>query len=376
MKILYIGSAESKELFQKALGNTAVLTSEKNSDACLIEITDTATLFRLPKKFAVPTYFYLTVKDRKIIEAMKEFKISGIFFPPLKADDVKKKFLGATKSKNGSKSTINEFDTLKAKIIAKAENIPPLPTLARDLISLTRNDKSQMKDFIEKIKMDQGLSSRIIKLVNSPFYGLRQDVSSLDRATVLLGLNTLKNLALAISTEQFFSKNFSLYKSTGQKLWDHSFLVARLCELLAKVADEDEDSLYLAGLMHDIGKTVLVDFLVKEVDGTEDEVAQLGTDHSAVGELVLSKWAVVNLIVDAVRQHHQPPTTKFNAVLYYANELAKKHGAYKVVEDASTALNCTTEELAEAISPIFTAISEEGENNEQDKQDEHSEETY
>lgn len=360
MKILYIGSAKSRELFQQALGSSAELTAEKNADACLIEVNDASTLFRLPKKFSVPTYFYITVKDRKIIEVLKDFKISGIFFPPLKPDDVRKKF-AVKPPENSSAVSGNEFDTLKAKIIAKAENIPPLPALAKELVRLTRNDKTQMKDFIEKIKMDQGLSSRIIKLVNSPFYGLRQDVSSIDRATVLLGLNTVKNLALAISTAHFFNKNFCLYKTTGQDLWDHSFLVARLSEILAKTCGMDEDALYLAGLMHDIGKTVLVDFLVKEAETVEDEISQLGTDHCAIGELVLTKWSVVQPIAEAVRSHHTNSQDRFKAVVYFANRLALEENYAEAAEDASIALGVSHSEILEMVSPVLDAVAQEEE---------------
>ncbi|PLX70590.1 MAG: hypothetical protein C0602_03525 [Denitrovibrio sp.] len=369
MKILYIGSAKSKELFEEALGNTAQLTTEKNADACLIEVNDTATLFKLPKQFGVPTYFYITVKDKKIIEVLKDFKISGIFFPPLKPDEVRRKFT-IKKPEKSAKTGGNEFDTLKAKIIAKAENIPPLPALARELVRLTRSDKTQMKDFINKIKRDQGLSSRIIKLVNSPFYGLRQDVASIDRATVLLGLNTVKNLALAISTSQFYDKNFSMYKSNGTAMWEHSFLVARLCESLGKACSLDEDSLYLAGLMHDIGKTVLVDFLVKEVDSTEDEIKLLGTDHTSVGELVLSKWSVVQVITEAVRGHHSNSPDKFKAVLYFANIFAHEEDYSEAAEDASMALELPHSEIMEIVRPLLEAVDdkEEGE-------DEASEET-
>jgi len=363
MKILYIGSAKSKELFQQALGNTAQLTSEKNADACLIEVADTATLFKLPKQFGVPTYFYITVKDRKIIEVLKDFKISGIFFPPLKPEEIQKKF-AVKQPDSAPKMTGNEFDTLKAKIIAKAENIPPLPALARELVRLTRNDSTKMKDFIEKIKMDQGLSSRIIKLVNSPFYGLRQDVASIDRATVLLGINTVKNLALAISTAQFYNKNFSMYKSTGSQMWDHSFLVARLCEILGKACEQDEDALYLAGLMHDIGKTVLVDFLVKEVNGVEDEVNQLGTDHCAVGELVLSKWSVAASITDAVRTHHSNSQDKFKAVVYFANKLAAEEDFENAAEDAAMALGLPFDEVMNLVSPVLKTVEDEEETGE------------
>lgn len=368
MKILYIGSNASKELFQKALGTSAVLSSDKNSEACLIEVSDTATLFKLPKQFSVPTYFYLTVKDRKVIEILKDFKISGIFVPPLKPEEIRKKLAGKP-VENNSKVNGSEFDTLKAKIIAKAENIPPLPALAKELVRLTRNDKTQMKDFIEKIKMDQGMSSRIIKLVNSPFYGLRQDVASIDRATVLLGLNTVKNLALAISTEQFFSKNFSLYKSTGQQLWDHSFLVARLAELLAKECEEDEDALYLAGLMHDIGKTVLVDFLVKEVDNPEEEKTQLGTDHAAIGELVLRKWAVVGKIAEAVRVHHIRPEEKFNGILCYANLLAITDDLERTADKAGKFLDLPAEAIINLVHPVLKAVNPDEESDNEDTEE-------
>jgi len=368
MNILFIGSNESRDTFQQALGSAATLTKDKNASACIIEINDTNTLYRMPKQFNVPTYFYITVKDRKLLESLKDFRISGIFFPPLKPDEIRNK-LAVKPQENPPKISGSEFDTLKAKIIAKAENIPPLPALARELVRLTRNDKTQMKDFINKIKMDQGLSSRIIKLVNSPFYGLRQDVSSIDRAIVLLGLNTVKNLALAISTAQFYNKNFSLYKTTGIELWDHSFLVARLCEIMGKACELDEDALYLAGLMHDIGKTVLVDFLVQECESIEDERKQLGTDHCAIGELVLGKWSVVQMITDAVRSHHTSSHDKFDTVLFYANKISLADDYTETVEDASMALELPHETLMGLIAPVLEAVNQEQEGADEDPEE-------
>jgi len=360
MKVLVIGSPESKSVFQKALSGHADITADKDADACVIEIADASSLFRLPKKFGIPTFFYITKKDRQIIEGLKDFKISGIFFPPLKREDIVKKLTGNAIPQDSAKD--NEFDTLKAKIIAKAENIPPLPALARELVRLTRNDQTKMKDFVNQIKKDQGLSARIIKLVNSPFYGLRQEISSIDRATVLMGINTVKNLALAVSTESFYNKNFSLFKTTGQDIWHHSFVVARLCEAMGKAAGEDEDALYLAGLMHDMGKTVIVDFLVKEVSGIEDERAQLGTDHCAVGELVLTKWSVVKSIAESVRMHHTPGRDKFCQILYYANRIHNSRRDEEEMrdnlDDCALALGMSPDALSALILPILEAEEE------------------
>ncbi len=135
--------------------------------------------------------------------------------------------------------------------------------------------------------------------------------------------------------------------------------MARLSELLGKAAGEDEDALYLAGLMHDIGKTVLVDFLVKEASTIEEELAQLGTDHTTIGELVLSKWSVANHITDAVRSHHSNSKDKFKAVLYFANRIALEEEYTYAVEDASMALGISYDDILDIISPILESENKE-----------------
>jgi putative nucleotidyltransferase with HDIG domain len=367
MKILFVGSNEGKDAFRQILAGSAILSNEKDADACIVEISNVSALFKLPKTFGIPTFFYITKKDQKLFETIKEFKISGIFFPPLKKEEVTKKLLVSPKVKPAP--VTDQFDTLKAKIIAKAENIPPLPSLAKELVRLTRNDKTKMKDFVTKIKMDQGLSSRIIRLANSPFYGLRQEVASIDRATVLLGINTVKNLALAVSTELFYNKNFRLYHTTGKRLWEHALIVAQLCEAIGKEAGEDEDALYLAGLMHDIGKTVVVDFLVKEVSSIHDERDQLGVDHATIGELILSKWSVTKRITDAVRNHHSLNRDKFRSIVYFSNILAETENIEDVAEDAAAATGLAPDKVINIAKEILIIEEEE------EKEDDNTEET-
>ena len=332
---------------------------QADAEACFIEIATVEALYKLPKKFKIPTYFFVSTKDREILENISGFAISGLFFPPFRRADMLNKLDLSQKHDSGLKTEDN-FDIMRAKIIAKAENIPALPNLAKELIRLTRSDNAQLKDFVIKIKKDQGLSSKIIKLVNSPFYGLRKDVNSIDRATVLLGVNTVKNLALAVSTELYYNKDFGLYNIDGKELWRHSFSVALLCEAFAKRAGEDTDALYLAGLMHDIGKTILVDFLVKEVDGVADEKKQLGMEHSQVGAMVLEKWAVLSDIVNAVKEHHAAPTSKFSKILYYANKIdsdEENRGDY--IQTLSMEISVPQEQLQADVELILTTPEEE-----------------
>lgn len=320
MVIRFIGSDSYYQNLKLALmSNAKVVQADVDVEIEVYEVSSLKDLYSIPKTFKHPTFFFITIKDESIYSQIKEYPIKGIFFPPINADSLMEKFKSVSSS-TPSRS-IEEYNTIRIKILAKAESIPPLPTLAEQLIRLTRSNSSTLKEVCNKIKMDQGISSKVIRLINSPFYGIKQDISSIDRATVLLGFNTVKNIAAAICMEDFYSKPFNMYKTTGKEIWAHSYKTACICQLIAKELNLDEEALYMAGLLHDVGKIVMTDFLVKEVDTIEDEKRQLGMDHTEVSALILKKWSVINDIVDAVKNHHDVTTTNFSKTLYYANEL-------------------------------------------------------
>lgn len=93
--------------------------------------------------------------------------------------------------------------------------------------------------------------------------------------------------------------------------------------MIAKKLKIDTDSSYLAGLMHDIGKVVLVDFLVKEVKNSDDEKHQTGLTHPEVAAFVLEKWNIGKQIINSVLNHHTMTDNNFNIILYYANLIEK-----------------------------------------------------
>lgn len=356
MKICLKGSASAQSMFNLCLDGNAEFVPYSDAELCIVEVNSVDILFKAPKKFSMNTYFYVTSKDPQIMDNIKDFNIAGIFFPPLKKEDVLKKLIASSKHNSGTARSGDNFDVIKAKIIAKAENIPALPELARDVLKLTRQENSQLKDFVEKIKKDQGLSSKIIKLVNSPFYGLRKDVNSIDRATVFLGVNTIKNLALAVSTEGYYNKQFNLYHTSGQQMWIHSFNVACLAENIGKLCSQDSEALYLAGLMHDLGKTVLVDFLVKEVESPEDETEALGLDHPAVSEFILNKWSVSKEITEAVKNHHEITDDMFSNVLYFANKIEKHiENMEEIIKEAAEILNIDINKLNDTIKKTISS---------------------
>jgi len=317
--VYFEGSKESKEKFEETLKfpisdlvSASILVYEINSGEDIKNIS-------VSKK--KPVFLYITVKDREVFSNAKALKPDGILFPPLKRDILNDRIENTYNTfYSKSDNTFQDHEALKAKILAKAENIPPLPAIAKELILLTTNDKADTKDIIKKIKQDQGLSSKVLKLVNSPFYGVRKDISSIDRAILLLGMSTIKNLALALTTRSFFAKDFAVYNTTGEKLWLHSFNTARICEVIASLEGNiDVDAAYLCGLMHDIGKIILVDFLNSNGKTPESEKKQVGIDHQKVAEVILRKWGVAEYIIKAISDHHELSSGKLASVLYFAN---------------------------------------------------------
>lgn len=335
MVIRFIGSESSYQNIKLALMGKVKVISSQTPDikAEIYEVSSLKTLYSVPKSFKLPTFFYITAKEPTLHSYIRQYPISGIIFPPINPDSIVEKLKQISSAAPTRRAA--DYDSVRIKILAKAESIPPLPALAQQLIRLTRSDSATIKEVTDKIKMDQGISARVIKLVNTPFYGIRQEINSIDRATVLLGFNSVKNIAAAISMTQFYSKPFNMYKTTGNAMWLHSYKTACIAQLIAKETDIDGDSLYMAGLLHDVGKVLLAEFLVKETDSPDDEKDQLGMTHAEAGALILRKWSVTTDITEAVEEHHSITTKPMSKALYYANKIAYQQSA----ETAEEAIN-------------------------------------
>jgi putative nucleotidyltransferase with HDIG domain len=340
IKINFIGSRKEQVVFKNKVDNIADFVDYDNAEIVVIEINNVESLKELPKTFTKPTYFYITTEDPNILRFIAEYNTKGTIYSFFNRSLILKRLnINDEHNRTGQLSQKTSIST--AQIYEKADNIPPLPTIAQEILSLSNNDTVSMSKIIDKIKMDQGLTAAILRLVNSPFYGLTSEITSIERATVLLGLKTISKLSFAVSFRQFYMKNFALYNTNGIRLWMHSFNVARLCEKLSKLKfGLDKDSIYLAGLMHDVGKIILVDFLYKVATSPSDEEKQTGITHMDVGAIILKKWKVGTIIIDAVRLHHNISKNPFNLLLYYAN----------IIERMPKIENSVIEEMAEKIN--------------------------
>ena len=335
MNVNFVGSDQGEKRLVDELSGDVDFVDYDSSNCAIIEIDSIDSLENFPEKFSMPTFFYITANKRtikKIVEKISYYNIKGVLYLSSSKKEILDVLHRVMEGKKGlSQKHKEESYISKSKILAKAEKIPVLPVIASELIKLADDDAIGINQIVDKVKMDQGLTSVLLRLVNSSFYGIKQEIRSVEHASALLGLNNIKSVILTVSIREFYSKNFKFYKMSGMKMWMHSYNVARICDIVSKLRkDIDSNAMYLAGLMHDIGKTVLVDLLYEDVNNYEDEVKQTGYSHMDIGEIILTKWGIAKDIISAVKYHHIQTDKIFNSILYYANII---EGAHLVDDD-------------------------------------------
>lgn len=208
--------------------------------------------------------------------------------------------------------------------IREISHIATLPEITLKIIKLVESPTSTAQDLHKVIANDPALCSRILKVVNSAFYGLPGQIGSINRAIVLLGLNAVKNIAIAASLTKLFKGGALTPNFAARDLWEHSVAVGAASKLIAdhlKLAFVDEA--FLAGLIHDIGIVVeiqydrqkIIDALTKtgsdaagvpqhSLLDAEEEV--FGATHQDFGLGLCTKWKFPKSFANVTGFHHRP----------------------------------------------------------------------
>ncbi len=205
------------------------------------------------------------------------------------------------------------------KAVQKVAQIATLPEVTTKIIQLVEDPKSTAKDLQDVIKYDVALSAKILKVVNSAFYGLPRQVGSVDRAIILLGLSTVKNIAVATSMVKLFAGKKISSKFTSKDLWLHSLACGVFCKTISHVRGaEGADEIFVAGLMHDLGllveKQIYPDKLASVIDEVTTEKKNIcdveksvfDADHQEFGSALSGKWKFPHIFQLATGYHHQP----------------------------------------------------------------------
>ncbi len=233
-------------------------------------------------------------------------------------------------------------------LIAKIQSMPTLPTIALRVIEATSNPDSSANDLMKIISPDVSITTKILKIANSPFYGLTREVSSLQHAVTVLGFSEIRNLV--ISTVAF--ESFKNFKHDGKfeigKFWKHSFCCGLAAKIIATDLKNKSNELFVAGLVHDIGKLAMyltfpVEFMTQveimsplkiKYTAFEAEKGVFGMTHDEVGMKLLQKWMFPKDLITAVGFHHRPreadKKSPYPAIIHVADILTH---VYEMVDE-------------------------------------------
>lgn len=260
--------------------------------------------------------------------------------------------------------------------ILSCPSLPSLPTVALSVLELTSNQNVKLDEIASVVQNDQALASKILKTINSSFYGLAKPCPTISRAVALLGLSTVKSLVLSFSLVDMTSR--SKPGLDLQKFWKRNVYCATAARKLAmRTGVCDPEEAFLAGIMQDVAMLAMDVALGEEYrqlvgsigsDHSElciKEKEQLGFDHTTIGAKLAAKWRLAPEQIDAIKNHHRTdaaesspnPLTRITIVAYEISRVLLVDDASKVRKGA--------ERMAQDIfgleSEIVAAILEETE---------------
>jgi len=246
--------------------------------------------------------------------------------------------------------TGTEKSDLKHRI-EKLGQLPTLPQVVQKIVLMIDRPETSAEDLGRLIEKDQVLSAKVLQLANSPFYGCPARIASVSHAVVVLGLNVVKGLALGATV-------FDMMKTAGMdQLWRHSLGVAMMAHILAKQTGyKNAEEVFVAGLLHDLGKVVVYVKLpdtagriaksVYEGDRYMFEAEQdiLGLSHAEVAGWLAAAWHLPTVLKEPIMYHHQPSLATGapmqTAIVHVADVLVKAMGC-----------GCSGDDLVPLLSP-------------------------
>ena len=205
------------------------------------------------------------------------------------------------------------------KVLAKVTEISSLPEVTAKIVEVVEDPRATAHDMHEIVRSDPALAAKILKVVNSAFYGLPSQIASLDRAIVMLGLSAVKNIALAASLSRLFKADAVSEQFAARDLWRHCIAVGVCARALGKLTRvEEHDEAFVAGLVHDLGLIAAQQLFSDKVQEVADvclhepqdfcaaEQRIIGADHQLVGGALAAKWRFPAQLQYAVAFHHKP----------------------------------------------------------------------
>lgn len=210
-------------------------------------------------------------------------------------------------------------DRIRMNLAVMDQDLPTIPVVLNQIMHLTSDDDSSINDLMKVLAQDQALTARILKVANSSYYSLPEKATTIRRAITILGMEQVRNLSVGSSFIHRFSPKNQHNDFDLNGFWAHATAVGVFAELIAhKFPPVPPGDAFTAGILHDIGKMVLLIYfeeefglIIKQVeekrlDFFEAEKSTLNISHDGIAGILLSHWNIPETLVEAVTHHHQP----------------------------------------------------------------------
>jgi len=226
------------------------------------------------------------------------------------------------------------------KLIAYVEKMPAFPKSVQQVVHLSSDLNASAKDIVHVIECDPVMTVKILKTINSAFYGLPNKITSVQRAVVHIGLNTIKNLALAVAAMGMLNRKNKAHFNTDDFLL-HALTTAAISRMLAErmgLSSSECSDGFVAGLLHDFGKAVFAEFMPEEfrcalekskalqLPLQQTELEFIGLNHAQAGKILAEKWSLSEPLSDAIAHHHSPEvgSNPLRDCIFAANQISKQ----------------------------------------------------
>jgi putative nucleotidyltransferase with HDIG domain len=209
-------------------------------------------------------------------------------------------------------------DSTLRSINARIESFPTLPAIVGKVMAVTANPESSAGDLMQVVLPDQSMCATILKVANSAFFGMPREVSTIERAVVVLGFQEIKNIVIGKAIFAAFPKMTRETRHNVGLFWEHTFTCGLAAKIIAEQLRLSASELFIAGLIHDIGKLAMfLTFpdnypLLKTATGISlqdmlgEEHRQFTISHDQVGLILAKKWLLPEQLAMAIGYHHAP----------------------------------------------------------------------
>lgn len=269
--------------------------------------------------------------------------------------------------------------SLKNAILQKMKDLPPMLLTVVKAKKMLAGEDSDFEALQRILETDQSMAAKILKIANSPYYGMSGKISSLKHSITMLGLKTLSQVITLAGTGDFLNQQLKGYGFTAQEVRDHSLAVGFGSRSLAALVNPAaEGDAFIAGLLHDAGKIMLNPYVaerqIRPKTGDQDGIADLekrvlGCDHTEIAADVFSQWHFPVSVVDAIRFHHTPDQSGDKELAYILNAadmLAKVKQDDIPIYEISSVLNENVSDFLgleqEDVAAIFIEMKESEKN--------------